>query len=131
MTQLKVPRLQIVWEDSEEESNYGKEMIATYELVLYEGEEALLDIRANDEEGRPSAGTVKVEMGQTKCSGGTTPYDYDGKKLSTPFRDGVHMMRDSIRLGNLPMYVIYKDKVEEVEQELVEVNGEMINKSLT
>lgn len=129
MKKLEVPRLQIVWEEAEDEGTYGKEFVATYEMVLYEGKEALADIRANDNEGRPSAGAVKVEMGQTKCSGGNTPYNHDGS-LSTPFRDGVHIMRDSIRLGNLPMYVIYKDKVQTVEQHLVEHNGEMINKEL-
>jgi hypothetical protein len=125
---LEVPRLQIVWE-KDEKSNYPNGYIATYEMVLYEGEEALLDCRANDEDGRPSQGIVKVKMGQTKVSGGKTPLNYDGDKLEMPFRDGTHIMRDSIRLGNLPMYVICGEQIEKVEQALVEVDGKLINKS--
>ena len=123
---MEVPRLQIVWTKDDK----GKEFTATYELVLYEGEECMSDIRANDEDGSPTAGIVKVNMGETKCSGGRLPFDYDGDKLSIPFRDGVHIMRDSIRLGNLPMYVIYGERVEVVEQNLVEVNGQVIAKRL-
>jgi hypothetical protein len=132
MSKLEVPRLQIVWTKSDEEDKtWGPEFVATYEMVLYEGEEALGDIRANDEEGRPSEGQVKVEMGQTKCSGGGgKPYENHDGSLNTPFRDGVHMMRDSIRLGNLPMYVMYGNRVQTHEQELVEHEGRMINKSL-
>ena len=123
MKQLETPRLQIVWEETKEE------FIATYEMVLYEGEEALLDVRANNDEGRPTAGQVKVKMGQTKCSGARVPFNYDDS-LSTPFRDGVHIMRDSIKLGNLPMYVIYGDKVEKLEQILVEKEGQLIHRDL-
>ena len=122
MKNLPVPRLQIVWKDTEDESNWGKEFEISYEMVLYEGEESLLDVRANNEEGLPSKAPITVDMGcgaGTRCSGGNLPYNHDGT-LSTPFRDGCHIMRDSIRLGNLPMYVIYGDKVEEIEQMLVE-----------
>ena len=121
---MEVPRLQIVWT----KDNKGKEFTATYELVLYEGEECMSDVRANDEDGSPTAGIVKVNMGETKCSGGNIPFSYGGDKLETPFRDGVHIMRDSIRLGNLPMYVVYGERVEVVEQLLVEVDGEYVNK---
>jgi len=122
MSKLEVPRLQIVW--TKESDGY----IATYEMVLYEGKESLKDVRANDKEGNPSEGVVSVEMGATKCSGCRVPYD--GKTLTTPFRDGVHIMRDSIRLGNIPMYVVYGDEVQQIENTLVEVDGQTVHKSL-
>lgn len=125
---LPVPRLQIVWEYvPENERDYDNERIATYELVLYEGKESLSDIRANDDDG-PSENPVKVEMGKTKVSGGGGIMR-DGV-IETPFRDGVHIMRDSIRLGDLPMYVIYGDQAQEIEQQIVECDGQVINKSL-
>ena len=126
---LPVPRLQIVWE-KDPDGDYPDSFIATYEMILYEGEEALLDIRANDEEDRPSAGSVRVKMGETRCSGGNNPFKYESNELSIPFRDGVHMMRDSIRLGDLPMYVIYDEIIQEQEQELVMIDGRTVNKKL-
>ena len=108
---LPTPRLQIVWEDEEGEPN---SRIATYELVIHEGEKCKADIRANDENDHPSCNPVKVEIGKTRVSGGGGIISENGK-LSTPFRDGVHIMRDSAAL-KLPMFVMYGDMVHPIEQ---------------
>lgn len=111
MTKLPAPRLQISWE-KEDENNYN----ATYELVIHEGEKCKLDIRANDHEtDRPTAGVVKVELGKTSVGGGGGIVSEDGK-IRTPFRDGVHIMRDSIVLG-LPMFVVYGEMAHPIEMD--------------
>jgi len=109
--QLPTPRMQILWTHGKND----KELIATYELVLHEGDVCKGDIRANDKDDRPSCNPIKVRFGETKVTGGRgTPIMQDGT-LDTPFRDGVHMLRDASAL-NLPMYVIYEDQIEQIPE---------------
>ena len=110
MRELPAPRLQIVWEKEENKEN---SYIATYELVIHEGEKCKLDIRANDENDVPSSNPVKVEIGQTRVSGGGGPFCQG--KLKTPFRDRAHILRDGTAL-NLPMFVMYGDIVEQIPE---------------
>jgi len=109
---LPAPRLQIVWEDGEDEY----ERTAKYELVIHQGEICKLDCRANDEEtGKPTTSNpIKVLMSETRVDGGRLIED--NGDIDTPFRDGCHIMRDSAKL-NLPMFVIYKDKAQVIEQD--------------
>ena len=113
INKLPCPRLQIVWE-KDPESEYPNAHIATYELIIHEGEVCRGDIRANDKDDRPSAGVIKVELGKTKTSGGGSHIDADGN-VNTPFRDGVHMLRDAASL-KLPMFAIYEDNVSIIKQ---------------
>lgn len=114
INKLPCPRLQIVW-DKDPDSKELNAHIATYELVIHEGEVCRGDIRANDKDDRPTAGVVKVELGKTKSSGGRSRIDADGN-VETPFRDGVHMLRDAAALY-LPMFAIYGTNVSIIKQQ--------------
>jgi len=108
MIKLDVPRLQITW-TKEEAAGPRDRYKALYEMVLYEN--AIGDIRANNEEGEPTNGEVRIKMGETIITGGSGPINQNG--LDTPFRDGVHMSRDATLL-NLPSYVVYGSVVEQI-----------------
>lgn len=65
---------------------------------------------------------VKVPIGHTAVSGGREEPFYDGSdsldphgvsRIHTPFRDGAHI-RNEARQLNLPAFVIWKNKVQEI-----------------
>lgn len=57
---------------------------------------------------------VCIPLGKTDVGGnGGEPCIFDGK-LSLPFRDGAHI-KNEMRQLNLPGYVIYNNRIEEIE----------------
>ena len=103
---LPMPRLQITWTKTEE-----CEYHAAYELIVPLDN---YDIRNEAEiEGGEKPGCIRLPMsGGTKVGSSVGPILQDGV-LDTPFRDGVHLMRDAVCLG-LPAFVVYGDVVRRV-----------------
>lgn len=98
LNESAVPRLQIRCEH--EEGDYYNQ-IWIYELVYehFTGE------------------VEKVKMGETKRESGSGkfPIDEDGK-LDLPFRDGVHIKHDALKL-KLPAYAFCDDVVQRLDLE--------------
>lgn len=103
------PRLEIRWFEESDSTEEYKHFRADYMLVISAPDK--LDIRSNvfSETGESyGARNVEYVLGSTHARGGfAQPIDYDGN-LRTPFRDGVHILRDAMVL-NLPTYVSYGD----------------------
>lgn len=106
---LPMPRLQLTW-SKVSNAKYA----VSYELFVPLDD---YDIRNEPaEEGGAKLGFLKLKM-----SGGTTvtsergPIMQDGV-LDTPFRDGVHALRDALTLG-VPAFVVYGDVVRRLGKE--------------
>lgn len=59
---------------------------------------------------------VKIPMGMTKVGGGRGPWQPEGPRgqfIETPFRDTAHVVNEARQL-NLPAYVVYEDKAQEI-----------------
>jgi hypothetical protein len=60
---------------------------------------------------------IKIGMnGGTKVTCNKLTMIRDDGSIDTPFRDGVHILMDSVMLNNLPMYAISEGKVEKLSQ---------------
>lgn len=115
---LKGTRLELRYEDCSPDHERYKgskyPLFCRYSLVLTLGK---YDIRAEDEDGNIGMNREKrLELGGSWTSA-ESPFKWDGN-LSTPFRDGTHIQWDSLRLGSLPMFVVYEDKAQRLEQDL-------------
>lgn len=91
---LPVPRLEINWQGE------GLKWVANYVMVYrFWGDDRLFG----------------VPLGRTKVDGPgpDSPHRVDGP-VHTPFRDGVHIARDSAQL-RLPAYATYKDRSSFIE----------------
>lgn len=98
---LPVPRLEMRWVD---QGTRGYNRICWYYLVFRHLTDDI----------------IKVPLGQTKVNGGSSEPYYDGHHASNPkpaidvpFRDGAHIANEARQL-NLPAFVIWKDKVQEI-----------------
>ena len=98
---LPVPRLQLVWNETE----WHDETFCWYQLVLNRG--SVGDARQGPD------GTIKITLGTTKTSG--SPIDEYTNELTTPFRDGAHILWDMENLG-LPGFVVYNDQYRELKK---------------
>lgn len=97
---LPAPRLELRWEKEREGLWWCK-----YLLVLPVDH---LDCRSNVDDGERNTEWVSL-IGLTKCSSERAPVRPDGT-IETPFRDGVHILRDQNKLcGVLPAYATYGD----------------------
>lgn len=95
---LPFPRLELRWSKVTEHSYLCK-----YRLVISPPDK--LDIRSNDiRKQRYGVHQIEADLGETTVTGGYGPWY--GDKIDLPFRDGVHIVRDSKKL-NLPMYVTF------------------------
>lgn len=90
---LPLPRLQLTWQKSDE----ANEWFCHYELLVPAPN---WDIRNEAERGY-----IPIPINTTKVGTSRTPAQPDGK-LSTPFRDGVHVANDAAAL-KLRAYVVW------------------------
>lgn len=89
------PRLQLRWEQGEDDE------ICHYEMVF--------PLREHDIRNDAKTNHAVIELGQTKCGGGGTPYwERNPVEQRTPYRDGAHAQWDDATL-NLPIFVIAPD----------------------
>lgn len=104
---LPMPRLQIRWEMVDEVQN---KWTAHYELV----------IPLNPYDGRREDGRnyIAVPFGTTKVTSAHSPIK--NGKVSTPFRDGVHIKWDQEKL-KLPAFAIYGDRVTQIYSKANEI----------
>lgn len=110
VSEMKCPRLELRWDKVD-----GNDKECAYNLVIPLTE---YDIRREDSDGKKVRDCLTVEMGRTQSSGGS-PVIFDGDKnnppfIRTPFRDGAHIRWDG-KVLNLPIYVVFEDKAQELE----------------
>lgn len=111
--QIPTTRLELRWKRLDAPDADGYTWLCEYNLILGFDE---LDIRGEvvDEEGIlcfRSAAKV-LSLGGTKTTG-NGDFVRNGE-IRTPFRDGAHIQWDSKRLGDLPMFVIYEGKAQQI-----------------
>lgn len=106
--EMPSPRLELRWQKTGATWDM-RECVYGLVLPLREG-----DIRRENGDGS-EADERLIEIGRTKCTGGTrylfTEADEEGKPhIDTPFRDSAHAKWDSEALGGLPIYAVFGDK---------------------
>lgn len=105
VTKMQLPCLLMDWreptqEDKEEFSHCGRfGWVAEYLLVMPSDKGDIRMKRGSDR--------VSLRLSATVVTGGA-PDRFKGNGLDLPFRDGVHLIRDS-RVLRLPAYVRYKE----------------------
>jgi hypothetical protein len=102
---LPVPRLEMIWEESEFSRGYNWR--CRYRLVYRWRCRYRLVYR------HLLGHYAHVPLGETLVGGHMAPFR-EGDKLDTPFRDGAHISCDAAHLM-LPAYVRYGDRTEEIE----------------
>lgn len=105
---LPFPRLELRWTKLSD-----NQFQCNYQIVISAPDKG--DIRSNDEE-TCEYGVHNIEGSLNEIiRNGSAPdhWTAQNKKLDMPFRDGVHIMRDS-KVLNLPGFVTYKGQACEV-----------------
>lgn len=97
---LPFPRLELRWTRISDTQYKCK-----YQIVISPPDE--LDVRSNSENGY-GVYNVEGELSEIIRTGNAPDaFSHATKQLDTPFRDGVHIIRDGDKL-NLPGFVTYK-----------------------
>lgn len=112
---LPFPRLELRWKQPDKEpDDYGfYKYICEYLLVIAPPDK--LDIRSNE---GSDYGVRNIEnvLNTTTCTTGNANHIvYEDGWLETPFRDSVHIVRDS-KILNLPAFVTYGDLYRELKE---------------
>lgn len=99
---LPAPRLQMRWVDHDEDT-----WICYYELVFPLEKD---DVRSTEKnytaESSDTSYTVSMGIPTRRAKNGMVP---SSRYYDSPFRDGVHAIRDTKHLGDLPIYSISPD----------------------
>ncbi len=107
VSDLPAPRLELRWVNV---SGDWAEAHCIYELVMPLAE---YDVRRTEEQGMNGKAELRIEIRTTKRTGsGRKPVW--GVKVDTPWRDGIHILCDSAKLGNLPMFATCEGIVTQV-----------------